>query len=373
MQGPLNAIPFLDLKAINQRFEADFLAVTQRVLDSGWYLLGHELDAFEQAWASYCGTRYALGVANGLEALELILMALDLPAGSEVLVPANTYIASILAIMNAGHVPVLIEPNPETYNLSPQCLESFVTPKTRAVMAVHLYGQVSEIDELQRFCRTHNLHLIEDGAQAHGAKFNGQRAGSFGIAAGFSFYPGKNLGALGDGGGITTNDQALYEKLKALRNYGSRQKYVHDLAGRNSRLDELQAGFLNTKLPMLDADNARRREIAGLYNAGISNPRVQKPTMPMDPLQHVWHLYVVQQPDRTGLQDHLQAHGIQTLIHYPTPPHHQGALAEFSHLNLPITETIHQQVLSLPISPVMTDDEVQRIIDTVNGYKTGST
>lgn len=360
------SIPFLDLKGINARHHDDFMAATERVLQSGWYLLGNELSQFEQDFASYCGASHCIGVANGLEALELIFRAMKLPAGAEVIVPANTYIASVLAIVNAGLTPVLVEPNATTFNLCPQKTAHAITPNTKAILAVHLYGQVSHLGEIKALCDAHDLKLVEDAAQAHGASLNGVPAGAWGDAAGFSHYPGKNLGCLGDGGSITTNNDPLAADIRALRNYGSHQKYVHDVQGRNSRLDELQAAYLNVKLPLLDADNARRRAIATRYNQEINNHTVALPQHPPDPLSHVWHLYVIRSKHRDALQAELADKGIATLIHYPTPPHKQNAFAEWKNRAYPLTEAIHNEALSLPISPVMTDDQVDRVIAVIN-------
>lgn len=361
-------IPFLDLHKINERFRTEIDAKIKEVLDSGWYLQGAENEAFSRDFAEFCGTEYALGVANGLDALNLIIKAYGFGAGDEIIVPANTYIASILAISENGCTPVLVEPDIRTYGINPELVEEKITPRTKAIMVVHLYGQVVPMEKIWQLAQKYGLKVIEDAAQAHGAKYRGRRAGNLGDAAGFSFYPGKNLGALGDGGGVTTNDKALYEKIKAIANYGSDRKYHHIYKGVNSRLDELQAGILGIKLKRLDADNERRREIAAKYCAGITNPRIILPET-YDEQAHIWHVFVVRTEDRQGLQQHLCARDIQTNMHYPTAPHHQGAYAEWSHRQYPITERIHREVISLPISPVMTDSEVQAVIDAVNEWE----
>lgn len=360
-------IKFLDLHAINERFREQFDEKIKSVLDSGWYLQGKENEKFCADWAEFCGTKYALGVANGLEALSLIVRAYGFGAGDEIIVPANTYIATILAITENGCTPVLLEPDINTYCINPDLIEAKITDKTKAIMVVHLYGQAVPMEKIWAIAQKYNLKVIEDAAQAHGALYQGKRVGSLGDAAGFSFYPGKNLGALGDAGAITTNDEALYQKVKAIANYGSDRKYHHIYKGINSRLDELQAGLLDIKLKRLDADNARRREIAKYYRTHIKNPKISLPPI-YDEMAHVWHVFVVRTQDRDGLQKYLEQNGIQTLIHYPTPPHHQGAYVEFKDMSLPVTEQIHREVLSLPMSPVLTDEEVQKVVEVINAY-----
>lgn len=361
-------IKFLDLHEINDRYAAEIKTSIDQVLASGWYLQGAHNESFAKNFASYCGTAHALGVANGLDALSLILKAYGLGEGDEIIVPANTYIASILAISQCGCTPMLVEPDIETYNIDIEAIEEKITERTKAIMVVHLYGQAVQMDKIWELARKYGLKIIEDAAQAHGAVYRDQRVGSLGDAAAFSFYPGKNLGALGDGGGITTSDEAVFDRLKALGNYGSDYKYHHIYKGFNSRLDEIQAAILDVKLLRLDADNARRREIAKYYKSAISNSSVTLPST-YDELAHVWHVFVVRVPDRKGFQAYLDSKGIQTNIHYPTPPHKQLAYAELKELSLPITEKIHEEVISLPISPVLTDVEVQSVVEAVNAWK----
>lgn len=361
-------IKFLDLHKINERFRSEFDAKIKSILDSGWYLQGRENDQFATDFATYCGTKYALGVANGLDALNLIIKTYGFGAGDEIIVPANTFIATILAISENGCTPVLVEPDIHTYCINPDLIEEKITPKTKAIMVVHLYGQAVPMEKIWALAKKYNLKIIEDAAQAHGAIYQGRRVGNLGDAAGFSFYPGKNLGALGDAGGITTNDEALYNKIKALANYGSDRKYHHIYKGVNSRLDEIQAGFLDIKLKYLDSDNNRRREIAKYYRENIKNPLITLPET-YDELSHVWHVFVIRTPERERLQKYLEEKGIQTNIHYPTAPHHQGAYQEYKDLSFPITEQIHAQVLSLPISPVLTDEEIQKVVEVLNEYK----
>ncbi|MGU5766952.1 DegT/DnrJ/EryC1/StrS family aminotransferase [Aeromonas allosaccharophila] len=371
-------INFLDLTAINNQYQQELKEACARVIDSGWYIMGEELAQFEIEFAAYCGTKHAIGVANGLDALILTLRAWKelgkLQAGDEVIVQANTYIASILAITENDLVPVLVEPDSTSYNLDPIALTAVITPKTKAILPVHLYGQLCPMPEIMAIAKAHNLLVLEDCAQAHGAEMNGQRAGNWGDAAGFSFYPGKNLGALGDAGAITTNDDELAQTLKALRNYGSHQKYENLYQGVNSRLDEIQAAMLRVKLRHLEVETLRRQQIAAKYCEGINNNAIILPLQPStfsvaEYKAHVWHLFVVRSEQREALQLYLTERGIQTLIHYPIPPHKQQAYRVFSNMTLPLTEQIHENVLSLPISPVMTDDEVSFIIDSVNRFK----
>lgn len=377
-------INFLDLKSINQQYQKDLIDACARVINSGWYIMGNEVVAFEEEFASYCGTKHAIGVANGLDALVLIFRAWKelgkLNSGDEVIVQANTYIASILAITENDLVPVLVEPNPASYNLDPAIVEAAITTKTKAILPVHLYGQLSPMPEIMAIAKSHNLLVLEDCAQAHGAEINGKRAGSWGDAAGFSFYPGKNLGALGDAGAITTNNNELSQTIRALRNYGSHKKYENIYQGVNSRLDEIQAAMLRVKLHHLDAQTARRQQIAAMYCEGINNPRV---LLPLDATlftnhhlpssiqfykSHVWHLFVVRCKQREALQRHLTDCGIQTLIHYPIPPHQQQAYSDLGHFALPLTEQIHQQVLTLPLDPTMTNEAILHVIQSVNGF-----
>lgn len=360
-------IKFLDLHKINERFRKEIDERLKNILDCGWYLQGKENDSFTQNFANYCGTKYALGVANGLDAINLIIKAYGFSNGDEIIVPANTFIATILAVSQNNCTPVFVEPNINTYCIDPDLIEEKITEKTKAIIVVHLYGQAVQMEKIWALAEKYNLKIIEDSAQAHGAFYQGKRVGNLGDASAFSFYPGKNLGAMGDAGGITTNDPEIYEKIKAIANYGSDYKYHHIFKGVNSRLDEMQAAILDVKLKYLDADNARRREIAGFYRENITNPKIILPQV-YDENAHVWHVFVVRTENRDALQKHLEANGIQTNIHYPTAPHHQGAYSEYKALSLPITEKIHREVMSLPISPVMTDDEVKTVVKVINNY-----
>lgn len=363
-------IKFLDLKKINERFRGEMDAAAKRVLDSGWYLLGGEVEAFEQEFASYCGVKYCIGVANGLDALNLIIKAYGFDPGDEIIVPANTYIASILAISQNGCTPVLVEPDWNTRLIDVNRIEQAITSRTKAIMVVHLYGRAVEMDKIWDLAKSHNLKIIEDSAQSHGAMYSGRRCGNLGDASGFSFYPGKNLGCLGDGGAVTTNDEELASRIRAIRNYGSDRKYHHIYKGVNSRLDEIQAALLRVKLPHLDDDNRRRAEIAARYCNEIHNPLIE---LPVDPnrtiLQHVWHVFAVTSPKRDALQKYLEDNGIQTNIHYPTPPHKQGAYAELSELQLPISERLHREILSIPMGPCLEDSEIDKIIATLNDFR----
>lgn len=361
-------IKFLDLQKINERFREEIDARIKTVLDCGWYLQGKENDLFAQHFAEYCGTKYALGVANGLDAINLILRAYGFGPGDEIIVPANTFIATILAVSQNGCTPVLVEPDINTYCINPDLIESAITPKTKAILLVHLYGQAVQMDKIWALAKKYHLKVIEDAAQAHGAYCQGKRVGNLGDAAAFSFYPGKNLGAMGDAGGITTNDKDLYEKVKAIANYGSDYKYHHIYKGVNSRLDEMQAAILDVKLAHLDEDNTRRREIAAYYRENICHPDIILPQVYAEDA-HVWHVFVVRCKNRAALQTYLEAHNIQTNIHYPTAPHKQGAYAEWEHESYPITEAIHDTVMSLPISPVMTDEEVRKVTEVVNAWR----
>lgn len=365
-------IPFLDLKAINKRFEAEFQNSFQQFLDSGYYILGSQIKLFEANFASFCGVKHCIGVGNGLDALRLILEGYKvlgkLKENDEVLVAANTYIATILAIKQAGLKPVLVEADLDTYNFNLASLQNSISKKTKAIMPVHLYGQLSPMEEILKISKEYNLLVIEDAAQAHGAKNQvGNRAGNIGDAAGFSFYPSKNLGALGDGGAVTTNDDALAEVVQKLRNYGTSTKYVNEILGFNSRLDELQAAFLNVKLPTVDADNERRRAISKKYIFEIKNEKIALPKYDGSE-NHVFHLFVIRVENRNVFMDYLDRNSIGHLIHYPSPPHKQQALLEFSHLSFPKTEKIHNEVVSIPMSPVMTEEEVERVISVLNLY-----
>ena len=360
-------IKFLDLQKINERFRDEIDARFKSVLDSGWYLQGKENERFAQNFAAFCGVRHALGVANGLDALKLIIRAYGFGPGDEIIVPANTFIATILSVSENGCTPVLVEPDPETRNIDPKRIEAALTKKSKAIIAVHLYGQAADMASINKLAAKHHLKVIEDAAQAHGAIYHGKRVGSLGDAAAFSFYPGKNLGAMGDAGGITTNDTALYEKIKALANYGSDRKYHHLYKGVNSRLDELQAAVLDVRLAHLDADNNRRREIATYYRRHINNPLISLPQA-VNETAHVWHIFAICCPERDRLQKFLAEKGIQTNIHYPTPPHRQEAYQEWREQHFPISEKLHREVLSLPISPVLTDEEAAQIAEAINAF-----
>jgi dTDP-4-amino-4,6-dideoxygalactose transaminase len=364
-------IPFLDLKSINLQYKAQFHEALDQMLDSGWFIMGKALERFEQNFANYCGTKHALGVANGLDALILLMEAYKtlgkLHEGDEILVPSNTYIASIIGISKAGLKPVLVEPSLDSYLIDPTLITKAITPKTKGILVVHLYGQVCEMEAINSLAKQNNLLVLEDCAQSHGAILNGKRCGNLSDGAGFSFYPGKNLGALGDAGALTTNNTEVFETAKALRNYGSHKKYVHELIGINSRLDELQAAFLDIKLKDLDADNDRRRLIANTYSQLITNPKISLPKC-QQPHAHVWHVYVVRVADRSAFEKYLNEQGVGTVIHYPTPPHQQKAYAESIQGSFPVSELIHSQIISLPISPVMTDDQVAEVIKIVNAY-----
>lgn len=367
------AIKFLDLKAINETYEPELSSSIMRAMHSGWYLLGEENKAFEQEWSNYLGVSHAVLCGNGLEALVLILRAYKLlkgwADGDEVIVPANTYIATILAIREAGLTPVLVEPSLNDYNIHADECKKALTQRTRAIMAVHLYGRISsDIGELQKLSADNNLILIEDAAQAHGAMWQGKKAGTIGNAAGFSFYPGKNLGAMGDAGCVVTDDTELANTVRTMANYGSSIKYVNELEGINSRTDEVQAAVLRVKLPRLDQDNAHRREIAQAYIRGIKNPMIVLPAWPEDEEECVWHVFPIRCPEREALQAYLREAGVQTLIHYPIAPHKQQALSGLEHGPLPITQRIHNEELSLPISPIMTMEEAEYVIRLLNKF-----
>ena len=377
-------IKFLDLKKINKPYETAFQEKLKSVLDNGWYVLGREVETFEKTFAEYCNSKYCIGVGNGFDALVLIFKGYiqlgKLQKGDEVIVPANTYIASILAILQADLVPVLVEPKLETYNIDPDLISEKITSKTRAVLAVHLYGQLAEMDVINTIANQNNLLVIEDAAQAHGAmlvesrksKVESKKSGNLSNAAAFSFYPGKNLGALGDGGAITTNDSELAITIQSLRNYGSEVKYHNEYIGVNSRLDELQAAFLNVKLSNLNVDNEKRRVIAKRYLSEIKNAKIILPTVSFRGTKqsnnHVFHLFVIRTENRDKLQSYLLENGIQTMIHYPIPPHKQKGFSSWNNLYFPITEKIHNEILSLPISPVMTNDEVDFVVSILNNY-----
>ena len=365
-------IKFLDLAKINAQYEQELKTACARVIDSGWYVMGNELAAFENEFAQYCGTKYAVGIANGLDALTLTLRAwkeLDkLSEGDEVIVPANTYIASVLAITENGLSPVFVEPDEATYNLCPLKTKDAITSKTKAILPVHLYGLISPMPALMEIAEEYDLLVLEDCAQSHGAQIADIKCGAWGHAAGFSFYPGKNLGALGDAGAITTNDEALATTLRALRNYGSHKKYENLYQGVNSRLDEIQAAMLRVKLGYLDKETENRRAVAQSYASHINNPLLSLPIWD-DINKHVFHLFVIRTESREKLQEYLTANGIQSLIHYPLPPHKQEAYKHYNQLELPLTEEIHRTVISIPLSPVMQQDEVDNVIEVLNRFK----
>ena len=365
-------IKFLDLQKINAQYEQELKIAANRVIDSGWYLMGKELETFEQSYATLCNVEFALGVANGLDALRLIFKGYIelgiMTKGDEVIVPANTYIASVLAITDNDLIPVFVEPNLETYNLDSNKIEAAVTEKTKAILTVHLYGQNSIDDQMLEICLKYNLKLIEDGAQSHGAKWNDKISGGIGDAAGHSFYPGKNLGALGDAGTVTTNDQVLARTISTLRNYGSEKKYENIYKGLNSRLDEIQAAFLNVKLKYIQDDIDNRRKVADYYLNNIKNENIILPTV-IEEEGHVWHLFVIRTKNRVKLQKYLLDNGIQTLIHYPIPIYKQKAYEEYENLNLPLTEQIHQEVLSLPIGEHISNMDLSYVVKVVNEFE----
>lgn len=365
-------IKFLDLQKINLLHQQEIEEQLLKTFRSGWYLFGEEVKLFEENLAAYIGVEHAIGVANGLDALRLILKAYIemgfMKPGDEIIVPANTYIATLLAITDNNLVPVLVEPDLATYNIDIAKIEAKLSERTKAIMIVHLYGQAVFSNDLKILAEKHNLKIIEDNAQAIGAEWNDIKTGNLGDAAGFSFYPGKNLGAIGDAGAITTNDDDLAKTIRAIANYGSEQKYVNIYQGLNSRLDEIQAAVLNVKLKYLDTENQLRKEIAQFFIENIKHNTIILPQLPADKNAHVWHLFVIRTSQRDKLKQYLDEKGIQTLIHYPIPPHQQQAYPELNHLSFPITEQIHREVLSLPISPVMTQEEISLIVDTINAY-----
>lgn len=366
------SIKFLNLKDINTAYEPQLSDAVTRVIQKGWYLLGDENRRFEKAYSQYTGAQYCVAVGNGLEALTLILMAYrkikGWNEGDEVIVPSNTYIASILAISNAGLTPVLCPPTLSTYLIDPVKIPTYITSRTRAILPVHLYGRCCDMQAIQRIADEHNLIVVDDVAQAHGARYQGRVAGNLCDASGVSFYPGKNLGALGDAGAVTTNNSELADIVRQMANYGSSEKYVNAHKGLNSRMDEIQAAALLVKLPHLDAENQKRRQIALLYNHGIINPLIIKPQIPNDIMEHVFHVYAIRCPERDKLREYLLRHGIETMIHYPIPPHKQEAYKEWNELRLPLTERIHREELSLPISPILTESQIKRIISVLNAF-----
>lgn len=377
----MDMIKFLDLKKVTESHREEIEKATLRVVNSGWYLQGEENKKFERNFAEFIGTGHAVGCANGLDALILIFRALielkRLKPGDEVIVPANTYIASILSITENGLVPILVEPDRESLQIDPDLIGQSVTPRTKAILIVHLYGRCAYNERIAEICKRHDLLLIEDNAQAHGCLYEDRRTGSLGIAAAHSFYPGKNLGALGDGGAVTTSDPELAETIRALANYGSAEKYIFRYQGRNSRLDEIQAAVLDVKLAYLDEDNEKRRQIASIYFNGITNPEVVLPgkdlyfsqdTDKKAPVDNVYHIFPVLTDHRDRLQSYLKKNGVQTLIHYPVPPHRQECYKDWAPLSLPVTESIHDRELSLPVSPVMTAEEARRVVDLINSF-----
>lgn len=373
----MSNIKFLDLQKINNQHRQEIDGAIQKVLNSGWYLLGEAVEKFESSFATYCGVKHCIGISNGLDALILILRAYIelglMKEGDEVIVPANTYIASILAISSNKLIPVLVEPDILTYNINPDLIQEKINRKTRAIMPVHLYGQCAEMEIINALSKKYNLLVIEDAAQAHGAIYEGRRTGNLGDASGFSFYPGKNLGAFGDGGAVTTNNNELAEIIRALRNYGSHKKYNNLYKGFNNRLDEIQAAVINVKLKYLDEENQRRREIAQYFCSKIKNKKI---ILPFDNSSlnikdyrgHVWHLFVIRTTERDRLQKYLEDNGIQTVIHYPVPPHKQPAYKEWNHLSFPITEKIHNEVLSLPIGTHLSDMDIEFVSEKLNAY-----
>jgi dTDP-4-amino-4,6-dideoxygalactose transaminase len=373
-------IKFLDLYTINKRFEPEIAEAIRRTVESGWYILGKEVSSFEREYAEYLNVKHCIGVANGLDALRLIFKAYIelklLKEGDEILVPANTYIASILAITDNRLIPVLIEPNIRTYNINPFLIEEKITERSKGIMLVHLYGQNAMCPTIQRIVQKYNLLLIEDNAQAHGCYYGDKRTGSISDAAGHSFYPGKNLGALGDAGAVTTKNDELANAIRAIANYGSSKKYINEFQGLNSRLSEIQAAILRIKLRYLDSDNQRRRDVAQFYNKNIIHPDILLPIvlnlgseLQNQALCHVWHLYVIRSPKRDKLQKWLEINNIQTVIHYPVPPHKQKAYQIMNNLCFPVTEQIHNEVLSLPISPVMSKAEIDKVVEVINLFE----
>lgn len=364
-------INFLDLQKINAQYQKELKEASNRVIDSGWYIMGKELETFESNYADFCDVKFAIGVANGLDALRLIFrgyIELGLMSkGDEVIVPANTYVASVLSITDNGLIPVFVEPNLQTYNLDSNKIEAVITNKTKAILTVHLYGQNSIDERMLEICSGYDLKLIEDSAQSHGAKWNDKTSGGIGDAAGHSFYPGKNLGALGDAGVVTTNNQLLARTIMALRNYGSKKKYENIYEGMNSRMDEIQAAFLNVKLKHIQKDIESRRKIANYYLENIKNSEIILPKVKKKE-EHVWHLFVIRTLNRDALQKYLLKNGIQTIIHYPIPPHKQHAYKKFNHLNFTISEKIHDEVISLPISPVLNEKEISNVVSVLNSF-----
>ena len=361
-------IPFLNIKLQYEELKEELHSAFEKVMNSGWYILGEEVELFEKEWADYCNVKYCISVGNGLDALLLILKAMEIRPGDEVIVPANTYIATWLAVSHTGAKPIPVEPDLKTYNINPDLIEKAITPRTKAILPVHLYGQPADMDPIIEIARRYNLKVVEDAAQAHGAKYKGRIVGSLGEAAGFSFYPGKNLGAFGDGGAVTTNDEEIARKIRALRNYGSERKYYNILKGYNSRLDPLQAAFLRVKLKKLDEWNERRKNFAKEYLIKLSG--ISELTVPHVPewADPVWHLFVVRHPRRDNLQKYLAEMGIETVIHYPIPPHHQEAYKELKHFSLPVSERIHKEVISLPIGPHIVWKQIEEVSNAIRHF-----
>ena len=360
-------VPFLDLGRLHQAIRQPLDEAYRRVMDSGWFIMGPELEAFEAEFAFYSEVKHCIGVGNGLEALHLLLRAYGIGPGDEVIVPSNTFIATWLAVSQCGATPVPVEPNIKTHNIDHELIERAITPLTRAIMPVHLYGQPADMDPVNELATKHGLIVIEDAAQAQGARYKGRRVGSIGHAAGTSFYPGKNLGALGDGGAVLTNDDQIASKVRRLRNYGSTVKYQHDLAGYNSRLDELQAAFLREKLKVLDEWNTKRREIAATYSSLLDGRCCILPVVP-DFAEPVWHLYVIRSKQRDALKARLEQQGISTVIHYPIPPHQQACYPDYESRTLPVAEKLAMEVLSLPMSPDLREDEIERVCRALEGF-----
>jgi dTDP-4-amino-4,6-dideoxygalactose transaminase len=360
----MKLVPFLDLGRLHQSIREPLDEAYHRVVDSGWFIMGPELEAFEAEFAQYCEVKHCIGVGNGLEALHLLLRAYGIGPGDEVIVPSNTFIATWLAVTECGAIPVPVEPDIDTHNIDPALIAAAITSRTRAIMPVHLYGQPADMDPINALAAKHGLIVIEDAAQAQGARYKGRRAGSLGHAAATSFYPGKNLGALGDGGAVLTNDDAIAEKVKQLRNYGSKVKYQHDLAGYNSRLDEMQAAFLRAKLTVLDEWNARRKDIATQYSTLLAGTSIVLPFVP-EYAEPVWHLYVIRSKQRDALKAHLEQQGVATVIHYPIPPHRQACYQSYQAENLHIAEILAEEVLSLPMSPAMSIEEVECVAHAI--------
>lgn len=367
-------IPFLDLKRENGRYASEIKEAVARVVDSGWYILGKEKECFEKNFAGYCGVNHCIGVGNGMDALRLILMAYIeqgiIQEGDEIILPANSFIATALAVSQCGLVPVFADCDIDTYNISPQSVRDNITEKTKAIIAVHLYGQIAPMEELKKIADQYNLKLIEDAAQAHGAVYKGKKAGSLADAAAFSFYPVKNLGALGDAGAVTTDDGELAELIRSLSNYGSDKKYIHRYKGLNSRLDEIQAATLSVRLRYLDEENKRRKKIASYYSDNINNKDIILPPY-QDDNAHVFHLYVIRVKERVLLQEYLEENGIQTQIHYPLPIHKQAAYAESKALDIPVAERVQNEVLSIPLYPSLTDEEIDKICSLLNDWNIG--